>query len=488
MIHTPTTQQLAAYTKATTTRNSFSVTARAGTGKTYTAKQIARKIRGGGWATSFSTLTTRALAEAMPPKFQVTGLHAQGRKAIINSGKYTELDTSKVYKILTELITTRNLSWELKGPALKLVGLAKTFGIVPNSFSKGLLLDLPESWTHLADEFDISYCSDTLDLAHEALLESNKLALKNGIIDFDDMLYISTLWPHRFPRFANILADEDQDFNALQELLIKKCLLPGGRLISFGDDRQSIYAFRGALANAHEQLIQTFDMDELHLTFSFRCPQTVVLEAQKHVPDIEAMPSAPIGSVDFPSHLQLSDLPKTILCRNNAPPISLALRLIAAGHTAEVAGKEIGTGLISLTRRITKKKNLKTPDFLSRLHRWGDREISRKPKFRERVEDKIAVLTAIGEHHSTLQGIRNHLEKLYPDPKSKAYRPSEYYLSTIHKAKGLEWPHVAFLDPHLIPSKGAHSDRELLQEDNLAYVGITRAQQSLTYIRSEDIH
>lgn len=51
-------------------------------------------------------------------------------------------------------------------------------------------------------------------------------------------------------------------------------------------------------------------------------------------------------------------------------------------------------------------------------------------------------------------------------------------LMTGHKAKGLEFDHVYFLDEELV------GDEE--QDPNLRYVICTRARETLTYIRSED--
>jgi hypothetical protein len=227
-------------------------------------------------------------------------------------------------------------------------------------------------------------------------------------------------------------------------------------------------------------------MSEMPLTVSFRCPRAVIREAQLYVPDIEAAPSAIEGSVENPEHLLIRELPKTILCRNNAPLISLALKILISGRSAEVAGQDIGKGLISLTKRIT-SRNLKSSEFLDRLHKWADREISRKPKSRPRVQDKVMALSALAAHHPDLQAIQKHLEKLYPNPQDRSYRPAEYHLSTIHKAKGREWPDVLFLDPQLLPSKYAEQDWEKIQESNLSYVGVTRAQNRLVYCESDNI-
>lgn len=227
-------------------------------------------------------------------------------------------------------------------------------------------------------------------------------------------------------------------------------------------------------------------MTEMPLTVSFRCSRAVVVEAQRFVPDIEPAPNALEGAVLRPDSFLLSKTPRTVLCRNNAPLITLALRLLVSGRTAEVAGRDIGKGLISLTKRIS-KRNLNSDKFIERLNKWANREIKRRPKTEPAVLDKKAALTAIALHHRDLKGIQSHLDSLYPDPKSPQYKPAEIHLSTIHKAKGKEWPETLFLDPHLINPPWVEGDLAIQQEENLSYVGITRAMKSLTYIDSESI-
>ena len=56
-------------------------------------------------------------------------------------------------------------------------------------------------------------------------------------------------------------------------------------------------------------------------------------------------------------------------------------------------------------------------------------------------------------------------------------------LSSIHKSKGREWKNVYLLGRNKwMPSPWAKKDWELEQEENLCYVGITRAQETLIEI------
>lgn len=483
-----TPQQTAFISTAKTPADSphVALRARAGTGKTFSLREWAAATVKGGLATSFSKSTVTELAKKMPSKFQAKTMHGIGYQAIRNSGKFSEMNSSKVFELTKDYADARELKFDVQEPIRKLVGLAKTFGIQPDPKGpEGLAPAERSTWYDLADQFDIEISDLIYESAQNILLQSNELAVKNGIIDFDDMLYIALIYPHRFPRFHTILADEVQDFNSLQHRMLSRLLLPGGRLIAAGDDRQAIYAFRGALSDSYSALVSDFSMQELPLTVSFRCPRSVVYEAQQYVPDIEPADSAIEGRVSYPSSLSLEDIPHNVLCRNNAPLIRLALSLLVNGRTVEVAGQDIGKGLINLTKRIT-KKNLKSDEFLDRLDSWAERETARYPRRKARIRDKKAALVALARHHPDLKHVQEHLTKLYPNPNDRNYRPAEVQLSTIHRAKGMEWPSVLMLDRHLI-GKNAKSETEKNQENNLAYVGITRAQKELIYCPSSNI-
>jgi superfamily I DNA/RNA helicase len=53
--------------------------------------------------------------------------------------------------------------------------------------------------------------------------------------------------------------------------------------------------------------------------------------------------------------------------------------------------------------------------------------------------------------------------------------------ATIHKSKGLEHEHVYILRPDLLGGFGDLTEAQEQQEDNLHYVAITRAAETLTY-------
>jgi superfamily I DNA/RNA helicase len=93
---------------------------------------------------------------------------------------------------------------------------------------------------------------------------------------------------------------------------------------------------------------------------------------------------------------------------------------------------------------------------------------AKTPGARARAQDRYDSLAALHDEAKwTSISVEDALKELC-DPNVKR---SYFALSTIHKAKGLEWPLVTYL----------HYDEEIqgLQESNIKYVGITRSKDRL---------
>jgi superfamily I DNA/RNA helicase len=110
------------------------------------------------------------------------------------------------------------------------------------------------------------------------------------------------------------------------------------KVIAVGDPCQAIYGFRGADTRSMGKLRNQYNADTLYLTTSFRCAVNICAEARWRAPDMQSPAWAKEGLVLTPDRWTAEDVPDQvfIVCRNNAPIYSMALRLLVAGRKVEL--------------------------------------------------------------------------------------------------------------------------------------------------------
>lgn len=195
-------------------------------------------------------------------------------------------------------------------------------------------------------------------------------------------------------------------------------------------------------------------------------------------------PNAPEGSVKTLASYEPSDFQPTsaILCRNTAPLVSFAFSLIQRHIGCRVLGREIGQGLVSLIQKLNPTS---LDELRLKLEMYETREtekFTRKGEFAsaEAIRDRVACINIFLTHADSLDALASRITSLFDDKVAGLLT-----LATIHKAKGLEWPTVFILDfKKLQPSPFARLPWQKIQERNLIYVAITRAQIDLRYIES----
>lgn len=113
------------------------------------------------------------------------------------------------------------------------IGLAKSFGYIPDgkySHAKRLI-----SRSDFYDSLEEKTSPFIQSLIDSLLHESIKTAYK-GFIDFDDQVYMPTLFGGSFPRFPLVMVDEAQDLNAVNHEMLGK--LVTNRFCMVGDPCQ----------------------------------------------------------------------------------------------------------------------------------------------------------------------------------------------------------------------------------------------------------
>lgn len=386
----------------------------------------------------------------------------------------------------------------LEGFTLGLMSLAKqrAIGLFGAIDDRKLYWDIIEHFDMLYDLEDETLAQQGVELAITGLRLHAKHAPE--IINFDDMIWMPIISGVRMWQNDMVFVDEAQDTNPARRAFVRKMMNPrNGRAVFVGDRHQAIYGFTGADNDAVDQIIRDFHCTSLPMTVTYRCPKAVVAKAQEVVSHIEAHASAPEGSVsrtnldDFmigampdaekPLNLLPSD---AILCRKTKPLIDTAFALIRAGVACHVEGRDIGAGLIKLISKFDSAKDLQS--MLDRLEAYGEQRcemLTSKGKNgqAEALADRIATIMVIADRFKTIGEVKQQISWLFED--SEQQKKPTLTLSTVHKAKGREWPRVFVLGANQwMPGPWARQPWEQNQERNIEYVAITRAQSELTFI------
>jgi superfamily I DNA/RNA helicase len=269
-----------------------------------------------------------------------------------------------------------------------------------------------------------------------------------------------------------------------------------GRMMWVGDDRQAIYGFSGADNDALEQIGEQFECTQFPMTVTFRCCKAVVALVQGIVPDYKAANDNPLGEaktiseadfhkLELITHREAHQTGDAIICRNTAPLIALAYKLIARGVACHVEGREIGRNLIDLIERFRSVKTLLT--LRDKIVEYRDKEIAilmgkdqeaQADILNDKAETVLAMIAGMPQG-SRVDDLVAKINGLFKDMDDGLPAPTVTLL-TGHKAKGLEFTRVfAWGVRAFIPSKFAKKEWQLKQEENLEYVIYTRAIMSL---------
>lgn len=498
MTHKPTEEQEAIVEAAKNSDRNLLVAALAGAAKTSTLEMIAQALpKVEILALAFNKAMAVEMQERMPSNVKAMTLNALGHRTWMDAtGRRLVINASKTYDILQELIKQQSSAdastlWDNFGEIKRIVDFGKSCGYIPSDHydsAKALMRD-EDFFGHL--EQQLSPLEE--DIIRAATLESLAQALK-GQCDFNDQILMPTVFHGAFPRYPLILVDETQDLSALNHATLRKMagfkpaktITTGdvtvdygverptrSRVIAVGDPCQAIYGFRGAHEDSMRKLRQTFDMQELPLTISFRCPQEVVKHVRWRAPRMRWPEWAKRGTVITLDAWSAKDLPTdaVIICRNNAPLFNIAIKLLKNERTCELHGKDVVAQITKVMRKFG-GHDLPQHDVLAKIEAWleGEKE-KNKARAHARLEDRAQCMAIFAREGATLGDALAYAQHL-----SQLNSPLK--LMTGHGSKGLEFDHVYFLDQHLVGKED--------QDPNLRYVIATRAKETLTYIRSED--
>lgn len=344
-------------------------------------------------------------------------------------------------------------------------------------------------------------------------------------IDFEDMLTLAVelyetdasalALAHR--RYGWFSVDEYQDTNRLQEDLLRLWLGDRRELCVVGDPDQTIYSFTGASSEYLATFADRYPgAATVRLGLNYRSTPQVIALANRLIPGRELRPSLPDGPMpELHPHADGDAETATVLARvrsltrDGVPPTEIAILVRTNAQLVGFEGALTAAGIAFTVRgtRFFARPDVRAairalrPDVAGPLGeivagRWrtelGFDEADPPaggsgPEARDRHAALVTLLTMARE-----------LEAAQPDAtvadfvadlarRSAAEADAEaagngVILSTIHRAKGLEWDAVFLpqLEEGTLPIRQSASDAVALAEERrLLCVGITRARRHL---------
>jgi superfamily I DNA/RNA helicase len=470
-------EQQAIFSHFATGTGNLVIEAFAGTGKTTTIKEAfdhapERQIL---YAVFNKKNQREAQEKITDPRVDVRTLHSLGFAYIKRRWKDTkpddEVEHDRIHSILRKSGLHEN--HELLASSIKLVGFLKNTMINP---TEAEARDIAQERDCLLDD------AQTNDRIIRTALEALTLAKTRdaqGRISFDDMVWLPVAMDWVYNCYDMVTVDEAQDMNMPQLVMARKATK--GRIVVVGDSRQAIYGFRGAVQDAMGMMKITLRAKSLGLTTTYRCPRAVVRLANKIVPHYKAATEAPEGEVKgvYESMiLQSAQVGDAILSRLNAPLMPLALSLIRKNIPAQIEGRDIGKQLLAMVRTL---KARSIPDFVARVDGWLAKQIERLENTKtpdrkiEQARDIAETLKALTQDTKGMPDVETRINTMFQDT-DETSKPC-VILSSVHKAKGLEWNRVWLLTETFRKGTG-------IEEDNIWYVAVTRSKQSLFLVNS----
>jgi superfamily I DNA/RNA helicase len=480
---------------------SLVIEAVAGSGKTTTLIEAIRLMTGSVCVMAFNSRMAEELKKRLTgmPQVKAGTVHSFGCKAFFKAGIRIDFpnmgknDRSKLTNIISSFLPKED---EFMFAFIrKLVGFAKNEGI-------GIFCSIDDvsAWKKIIEHHDLTIENDianydkAIGYAIQALKGSNKVT---DILDWNDMIYLPLLNNWRIDQYDWVCIDEAQDTNPTRRELARRMMKDTSRLVAVGDPRQAIFGFTGANHDSLHLIKNAVNAATLPLSVCYRCSKAIIRFAQQWNPDILAWEGSPEGSapssVEYHAFVESTESlglngQDGIICRKNAPLMRLAFSLIRKGIACKVEGKDIGSSLAALAN----KWKVQSLDKLTeRLNGYLSRETAKAQKDNdemkaELVNDKVQTMfvliercNSLGKHKVT--DLVALIESMFSD--SKSDHRNIVTLSSVHKAKGLEWNRVFLLGrDQFMPSKYATKAWQKDQENNLIYVAVTRAMSELVEV------
>lgn len=255
-----------------------------------------------------------------------------------------------------------------------------------------------------------------------------------------------------------VLFDEAQDANAVLQSVIASC---GTQVVWAGDKYQSIYSWRGAV----DAMERVSGARRCRLTHSWRFGPEIAGVANAVLSHYLGENVGLVGRGD-PGIVGVCATPSAVLCRTNATLVGEVIAAADSGKKVTVFG-----GVDEPLRLI---------DGIAALRAGRRTNVADLMAFSDYSELLAYVESDEGGDLSTIVRLcesygAEHLSAKLHSLSGVSEEDADCVFSTIHKAKGREWPSVQVASD----LRAGTEDGVIAEEVNILYVGVTRALDHL---------
>jgi DNA helicase-2/ATP-dependent DNA helicase PcrA len=398
-----------------------------------------------------------------------------------------ELDKEKTQKLLEFVVYKPNYADEndmkrfnfWKSPIERLVSLFKSLNIHS-------LNEADKKFDGIVDYYNLDIPDE--DEFRQCVMDTFQASMVHmAHFDFDDQKWMPLHHGWAIPKYDQVVLDEFQDTCPVEYALMISAAGDHGQFCAIGDPDQTIYGFKGAKPGIFDDYIKAHNAKTLPLSICYRCPIEVIKEAQKIVPRIEWAPGAMKGSVnnrsreEFLKNVQDRDF---VLCRTTDELVAAQIALTRMGRKSKVRGRDFCTMLSFIIDRVSKReRNMPIAEFITRLleyqiARSEQLKLIRRENEIINLEDRLSTIRALSEEATRVEDIFTRMKDIFTDVPHTGID-----LMTVHKSKGLQSKNVWILRPDLLPHPRSSAKKWMEAEEmRLKYVGVTRAQENLTWV------
>jgi superfamily I DNA/RNA helicase len=537
MAFIPSEQQQAIFDKVLAThhlpgRKALAVSALAGTGKTTTAVELIRRIPGcdGIYCAFNKPIAAEAKTKLTGTKVDAKTFHSMGYGVLLqhlkqqHGVKQFKTEENKYKDIVTRVVIDASdlqtvirdaAEAQLKAdygdmglPPFEVEKMVQEIVKVVVQFLKELarfarlklaewddLTALRRLASRVADDelLTDAIINASLPLV-KSIMEEAEEATNAGLIDFTDMIYWCVRWNLALPKYKWIFVDEAQDLSPMQREMVYRSAADTSFTIIIGDENQAIYHFAGADSDSWKLTVDKFKADALPLSVTRRCAAIITQHAQTIVPQFRALPDAPRGKIVWWAEDRLHEVAQPgdlVVCRLKAPVVGACLGLIAKNIPATVLGSDIGKALVGILEKVQKRRGFTFEQATKHLtdYGWAERakwlkkgDERRAEAVKDEADALIFIIEEMQPKPTSIEDVSDFIKTLFAD----GDKDSMVTFATGHKSKGLEAKRVFILAPERMPLRyKGMTDEDLQQEDNLHYVAITRAIETLVFLTND---